>query len=245
MRWKPFALCFLGIACLLGSFLLPPGRAVWETVDIAIFKFLNGTLEGHPWAQLFWALVNHKRADMIETYAVFLIFLIIGVVAAPKSERLRRAAQFIFCILLVANIIYFVNRILLREHIVIPRASPSLVVTPCVRVSDEIPWLNIKDETAASFPGDHATTLMLFSVLYTFYAGKRLGVYACLYAAFRILPRLILGAHWFSDIVVGSGSLVLFFLALALCTPFHHWVIDRIERILTLWKKHEVQKDSV
>jgi membrane-associated phospholipid phosphatase len=94
-------------------------------------------------------------------------------------------------------------------------------------------------------PGDHATTLLLFTVMYTFFAGRKLGTYAALYAIFRILPRLIVGAHWFSDIVVGSGCLVLFFLSWALCTPFHTWIIDRIEKILTFRRPHEIEKNSL
>lgn len=247
MKWKPLLLCHVAIAVLLGSFLWPPARTIWGSLDTAVFKSLNHTLEGHPWVQLFWAFVNHRKADLVED-AVFLLFFILAIKAAPKEKRLRRAAEFIFCIALAGSLIYYVNRTLLREHVLIPRESPSLVVTPCVRLSKEVPWLLVKDETAASFPGDHATTLILFSVLYTYFAGRKLGAYACLYAIFRTLPRLIVGAHWFSDIVVGSGCLALFFLSWALCTPFHTWTIDRIEKILLFMSRrisNEVEKDLI
>lgn len=245
MKWKPLLLCHLAIGILLGSFLWPPTRAIWEIFDTAVFKSLNHTLEGHPWVQVFWAFVNHKKADLVED-AIFLFFFILAIKAAPKEKRIRRTAEFIFCIALAGSLIYYVNRTFLREHTIIPRESPSLVVTPCVRLSEEVPWLTVKDETIASFPGDHATTLILFSVLYTFFAGRKLGAYACLYAVFRALPRLIAGAHWFSDILVGSGCLALFFLGWALCTPFHTWIIDRIEKILLLFRRsHEVEKDLI
>jgi membrane-associated phospholipid phosphatase len=113
-----------------------------------------------------------------------------------------------------------------------------LVVTPCVRLSQEVRWMVVKDETVTCFPGDHATTLLFFAALYTFFAGRRLGIYASIYTLFRILPRVIIGAHWASDIIVGSGCLVLFFLSWALCTPFHTWIIDRIEKILTVRRSH-------
>jgi membrane-associated phospholipid phosphatase len=193
---------------------------------------------------VFWALVNHRKADLVED-AIFLLFFIFAIRAAPKEKRIRRTAEFIFCIILAGSVIYFVNRTLLRNHVLIPRKSPSLVITPCVRLSKEVPWLTVKDETIACFPGDHATTLLFFTVLYSFYAGRKLGIYAALYATFRILPRLIAGAHWTSDILVGSGCLVLFFLSLALCTPFHTWIIDRIEKILTVKRIHEIEKDPL
>ncbi|HEX2579111.1 MAG TPA: phosphatase PAP2 family protein, partial [Rhabdochlamydiaceae bacterium] len=198
----------------------------------AIFKFLNQSLEGHPWIQIFWATVNHKKADLVED-GVFLLFFILAIRAAPKEKRMRRTAEFIFCILLAGSLIYFVNRTLLSKSHSIHRESPSLVITPCVRLSQEIPWMVIKDKTVNCFPGDHATTLLFFTVLYTFYAGRKLGTIASLYALFRILPRLIVGAHWASDIIVGSSCLVLFFLSLALCTPFHLWCIDKIEKTIT------------
>jgi len=243
MKWKPLFFCFAAILLLLGSFLWPPTFTLWQSFDTAIFKFLNQSLEGHPWAQLFWAAVNHKKADLVED-GVFLLFFILAILAAPKEKRMRKAAEFIFCILLAASVIYFVNRIFLRSHILIPRESPSLAVTPCIRLSQEIPWMVIKDETVACFPGDHATTLLLFAVLYTFYAGRKLGIAASLYALFRILPRLIVGAHWASDVIVGSGCLVLLFLSLALCTPFHLWCIDKIEKIVKV-KSYEIEKDSL
>jgi len=231
MKWKPLLLSFSAIILLLGSFLWPTTFALWQSLDTTIFKFLNHTLESHPWVQVFWALINHKKADLVED-AIFLLFFIVAIRAAPKEKRIRRTAEFIFCLLLAGSLIYFVNRTFLRNHALLPRESPSLVVTPCIRLSKEVPWLIVKDETVTCFPGDHATTLLLFTVLYTFYAGRKLGTIAALYAIFRILPRLIVGAHWTSDIIVGSGCLVLFFLSLALCTPFHTCIIDRIEKIL-------------
>jgi membrane-associated phospholipid phosphatase len=238
MKWKSFIVCQLIIFALVGSFLWPVTRHFWNILDIAIFKSLNGTLIDHSFAQHFWAFVNHKKADLVEDF-VFLFFFIIGIRKAP--DKWRRSAQFIFMILVAGSCIYFVNRTLLRAHIIFPRESPSLVVTPCVRVSEQIPWLTIKDETAASFPGDHATTLLLFAALYSFFAGKRLGIFAWGYAIFRLLPRLVLGAHWFSDIAVGTTALVLILLSWTLCTPFHSWVIDKIEAAMKLFK-HETKE---
>ncbi len=244
MKWKPLLICLSSALLLLGSFLWPVTFQLWQSLDTAIFKFLNHTLEGHPWAQVFWALVNHKRADLVED-VIFLLFFILAIRAAPKEKRIRRTAEFIFCIIIAGSLIYSVNRTLLRSHALLPRESPSLVVTPCVRLSQELPWILIKDETITCFPGDHATTLLLFAVLYTFFAGRRLGIYASLYAIFRILPRLIVGAHWASDIIVGSGFLVLFFLGWVLCTPFHTWMINRIEKILTFRRPYEIEKDPI
>lgn len=243
MKTKGLIVCHLLVLLLLGTFLWPVTAQVWQMIDISVFKVLNHTLQDSPPLQLFWALVNHKKADLVED-AIFIAFFLFAICKAPQGQRVRKVAEFIFCIVLAATIIHFVNRTLLRDQTLIPRKSPSLVITPCVRLSEEIPWLTIKDATNASFPGDHATTLLLFAGLYTTFAGRKFGFYATLYAIFRILPRLIVGAHWFSDIVVGSGCLALFFLSWALCTPAHVWVIDKIEKILKL-RKNEIQKNTL
>ncbi|MFS8563375.1 MAG: phosphatase PAP2 family protein [Rhabdochlamydiaceae bacterium] len=129
---------------------------------------------------------------------------------------------------------------LFREHLKIPRASPSLVVTPCIRVSENIPWLKTKEKAGSSFPGDHATTVIFFAVSYTFFTGRRLGYYALAYAILRTLPRLIIGAHWFTDVFVGSGTIVLLFSSWALCTPFHFWVTSWIESFLKIFSYRRI-----
>jgi membrane-associated phospholipid phosphatase len=86
--------------------------------------------------------------------------------------------------------------------------------------------MSIKDGSSKSFPGDHGTTALLFAASFTYLAGWRLGLLACFYAAFLCLPRLITGAHWLSDIVVGSGSITLFFMAWAIYTPLFKRVTE-------------------
>lgn len=225
MKWKELLLCHLIIAFLLTSFFLN----LWQAVDIAVFKALNGALENSPSAQLFWGLLNHKRADLFED-AIFLTFFIVAICKAPNREKVRRTLQFLFCIAISAAIIFFVNEQLIRKHLLLPRASPSLVI-PCTRLSVKMPHLLSKDATLGSFPGDHATTLFLFASFYTLYAGRKAGFYAFGYALFRTLPRLVVGAHWLSDIMVGTFSLVLFFQSWLFCTPLQAWVISKIESV--------------
>jgi membrane-associated phospholipid phosphatase len=230
MNWKPILYCHLVIAFLLGTYFFPPTRTLWDALDVAAFKWFNATLKGPTWWQTFWAFANHKLTDWVEDL-IFIAFFVIAVRAAPKPERMKKIAEFIFLVLLAANIIFFVNRVLFRETFEMPRLSPSLVVKPCIRLSDEIHWLSIKDDATASFPGDHATTLMIFVFGYTLIAGFKLGRYALAYAIFRSLPRLITGAHWLSDIAVGSTVITLFCLSWTLFTPIRYKAVDLIERI--------------
>jgi Kdo2-lipid A phosphotransferase len=229
--WKVKQLAFFNVlvVILLWSLFTPIVKIFWETIDVFFFKTINSTLRGNPNWQLFWALANHKLADWIEDLCV-LGFFIAYVVQARKGMRLRRVAELLFCVLYIAAIIYCVNKTLFREHLEIPRLSPTLSVENSVHLSHEIPWLSIKDDSAKSFPGDHGTTALLFAASFSYFAGRRLGILAWGYAIFLCLPRLITGAHWLSDVIVGSGSITLFFLSWAFCTPMGEWCITQLER---------------
>ncbi len=217
-------------ALLFASLFWPVTAAYWKVIDIAFFKMINSTLRDRPNWQLFWALANHKLADWVEDFCV-LGFFIAYVRQAHKSLRLRKVSELLFCILYIAAIIYYVNRWFFRENYSIPRPSPTLVVDDSVRLSKEISWMKIKDDSSKCFPGDHGTTALLFAASFTILAGWRLGVLASLYAAFLCMPRLITGAHWLSDVVVGSGTITIIFLSWAFCSPLFTRFTNGCERL--------------
>jgi membrane-associated phospholipid phosphatase len=240
-QWKlqVLLLCHLIAAFLIFTLFSPLTQKYWEVIDIAFFKAINGTLEGRPLWQHFWAFANHKYADWVEDLCV-LAFFITYVRQAGKGFRARRIANLLFAVIYIAAIIYFVNRILFREHLSIPRLSPTLVVDDSVRLSNEIPWLSIKDDSSKSFPGDHGTTALLFGAIFSYLAGWRLGIFASLYAAFLCLPRLITGAHWLSDVIVGSGSITLLCLSWVYCTPFAERISACFEKCLKCFSSKSV-----
>lgn len=203
---------------LLCSLFWQPTYAFWHAIDVWFFQLINSSLQDRPLWQLFWAAANHKLADWVEDLA-FLIFFFFHVKSFPRMLRSRKIGELIFCLLYSAAIIYFVNRLLLREHCNIPRLSPTLSLDNVVHLSDQIPWLSIKDSSSKSFPGDHGTTALLFAAILSLLSNRRIAIVATLYASFLCLPRLITGAHWLSDILVGSGCIVLICLSWAFCTP--------------------------
>jgi Kdo2-lipid A phosphotransferase len=94
--------------------------------------------------------------------------------------------------------------------------------------------MSTKDDSSKSFPGDHGTTALLFAASFSYLAGWRLGLLASLYAAFLCMPRLITGAHWLSDVIVGSGTITILFLSWAFCTPLFVKFTDMCERFF-IW----------
>lgn len=231
-KWKLKSLLFCHVLALflVWSLFTPHIQDIWHWIDVAFFKAINGTLRDHPTWQLFWALANHKLADWVEDLCVF-IFFAFYVAKGARGFKMRRVCELLFCVLYIGVIIYCVNKTLFREHLEIPRLSPTLTVENSVHLSDEIPWLSIKDDSVKSFPGDHGTTALLFAASFSLFAGRRMGLAAWAYAAFLCLPRLITGAHWLSDVVVGSGSITLIFLGWAFCTPLGECCIAGLQKL--------------
>lgn len=230
------------LALLLTSLLWPKVAVHWQKLDIAFFKLVNQSLLDRPQWQIFWAAANHKYADWVEDLCIFLFF-VLWIQKSPVSLRKIRIGQLVFCVLYIAFILFFVNRILFRNFMHIPRLSPSLVVENSVMLSQKIPWMKIKDMSHASFPGDHATTALLFSASFSYLAGWRFGIVAWIYASFLCMPRLITGAHWLSDVIVGSGGIALFFLSIAFCTPLANSLSFYFARLFS-WNKDQVTENK-
>jgi membrane-associated phospholipid phosphatase len=232
---KIFSIQFIIILALC-TFFSPLTHPFWEKIDIFVFKMINSTLAwGHGW-QTFWAMANHKMADWVED-VVILIFAVLYVRSGKKEERLYRTSQILFFLLYSAFIIFFVNKAIIRDTISINRDSPSLIVRETIKLSDHISWLKIKDESHKSFPGDHATTALLFGSTFIYLGSKTMKLCAAIYMVFLILPRMILGAHWLSDVVVGSGSIVMFFLTWAYLSPLAHRASKVLEKGLSRSKR--------
>jgi membrane-associated phospholipid phosphatase len=213
----------------------------WETIDTATFQVLNGSLKGsHSW-QVFWALANHKLADWVEDLFI-LGFCIAHVKSQPKERRARSIAELLFMILLIAATIVLINRIFFREVIRLPRESPTKILDGAILLSHVVPWLHTKIRASTCFPADHATTALLFAAIYAYFAKWRLGILSCLYAVFLCMPRLIAGAHWLSDVIVGSGTILLVVLSIAFCTPLHTKIIDRLERFFLSFSSRKLKE---
>lgn len=231
--WRPrLLLCsHLAIILLLLSFFF----SFWEPIDRAVFTFLNNTLYNHFSWQLFWAAANHSFVDWIEDLFI-LGFYCLCIFRSSQTEKKKRIWQFVFCVVFIALTIFLINRILCRDILRLRRDSPTFAIDGSLRLSELLPWLDIKDGSSKSFPGDHATTALLFAATYAFFAGWRLGLYGLLFSLFLCLPRLMVGAHWLSDLIVGSGSIVLFAISWLLFTPLGRVGPDLLQKMLAFRK---------
>ncbi len=220
MKWnlKWLIIWHLVVLVLLTSFFSSTGATLWQTLDIACFRALNHTLEGNLFAQKFWAWMNLRAADWLEDI-VFLSFFIVYIRSCAKELRTRKICALILCVAYCGAIVAL-NKATFRSWIHIERLSPSLVLDHVVDVSHALFWTSVKTASASSFPGDHGITALFFPVVLSWLgATRKLQLSAWIYTAFLSIPRMIVGAHWLSDVAVGSASIVLVFSSWWFCSP--------------------------
>ncbi len=224
---------------LLGSWLLPATRIYWNYIDEAVFWNLNQFAKNHLIIGLFLAVGNVKLTDVYG--AVFMLsFLILAVRSCPKEEWQTRLVQFIFILGWFEIAIFLTKQVAtpILESYGLGRHSPTVVHKNVFILSDLIPWLKVKYYSHFSFPADHASIPFQWAAFVWFFFGNRIGILAASSSLVFILPRLTSGAHWISDCIVGSISLILIILAIALSTPLGTASYRIIERMV-LWFSKE------
>lgn len=117
------------------------------------------------------------------------------------------------------------------------RASPTLTFTDINRVS-ELLSVPTKDASRDSFPGDHGMMLLIFSAFMWRYFGKVAGLIALIIFVVFAFPRVMIGAHWFTDIIVGSMTVILIGLPWVLLTPLSDRLITFFDKSLPGKNKH-------
>ena len=111
------------------------------------------------------------------------------------------------------------------------RASPTLTFTNINRVS-ELLSVPTKDASRDSFPGDHGMMLPFFSAFMWRYFGKVAGLYRPYYFVVFAFPRVMIGDTGFTDIIVGSMTVILIGLPWVLLTPLSDRLITFFDKSL-------------
>lgn len=227
-------LSLIGIALfLLFTLSFPPTAQIWYWIDVHVFRWLNTYLLQHPVQQVFWASASIKITDIFG--ALFLLgFFLIYVYQEKGEQRKKRAQELLF------TLIWFEISMLLCKQLLTPflidhgfsRHSPTEVFSDTFRLSTVIPSLKIKDSSFFSFPADHGSIVLLWCGFLWFFDSWKRGLLALLFSTIFLLPRLLSGAHWASDLLVGSVSWVLILMSFALFTPLYDWLMNAIHLII-------------
>lgn len=232
MRWRPFLLILFFALLLLASWFFAPTAKLWAAFDHWAFFALNDSLRAKPITQIFWALANVRLADLFG--ATFILgFSLLYVFDKGKEAAISRLAQLFYYLIWFELGMLFLKELLF--HILVAanflRESPTIVFSNTVLLSEAVPWLKIKDASRWCFPSDHAFIVLQWSGFMWVYAGWRLGLPAFISSWFFILPRLFAGAHWISDVLVGSLPIALVFVAHACFTPIYSFAMRYLERL--------------
>ncbi|WP_346825683.1 phosphatase PAP2 family protein [Serratia inhibens] len=224
-RNLPFIIFFnlLGIALFL-SWFLPVNHGYWFTVDSAIFFFFNRHLATDPGFLHLVAITNNRAFDVISLIAMGLLYLSFYL----KQDAAGRRR------LLITGVVMLLTAVVLNQlgHLLpVKHPSPSLSFENINRVST-LTGIPTKDASSDSFPGDHGMMLMIFTCFMLRYFNRRAFVVALLITLVFSLPRVMIGAHWFTDIAVGSLSVVLVGASWCLMTPFSDRLIDGLNLML-------------
>lgn len=148
------------------------------------------------------AITNNRAFDGCSLLAMGALMLSFWRKETPDGRR--RIIAIGLVMLLTAVVLNQLGRALIP----VKRASPTLMLDNIHRVS-ELLHISTKDASRDSFPGDHGMMLLIFSAFMLRYFGKVAGLIGLIIAVVFAFPRVMIGAHWLTDIVVGSMTVVL------------------------------------
>ncbi|WP_406643348.1 phosphatase PAP2 family protein [Pectobacterium brasiliense] len=213
----------LGIGLFL-SWYLPENHGFWLTLDSHIFFYFNRLLVDSPTFLHLVAITNNRAFDGCALVAMGLLYLSFYL-KATSTER-RRLLILGFIMLLTAVVLNQAGHLLPVQH-----ASPTLYFSGVNRVSD-LTGIPTKDASSDSFPGDHGMMLMIFAAFMLRYFTRTAFAMGLAIMVIFSSPRIMIGAHWFTDIAVGSLSVVLVGLSWWLLTPASDAAINLLNRLL-------------
>ena len=218
-----FAVALTGFGlCLFASFFL--FRETWAAIDRAVFFFFNVRLVPDSLFLKLAAYTNVRAFDAVSLAAMGGLYLSYFLRQDSAGKRLMICLG--LSMLLVGIIIKQLGDCLYISH-----PSPTLVFENSNRLT-ELTNISAKDAARNSFPGDHGMMLMIFAAYMARYFGRRAFFAAACFVVIFSMPRIISGAHWFSDIYMGSLAIACVALSWLLLTPASDILAAKLEKFL-------------
>uniref|UniRef100_UPI00106AA3BA phosphoesterase n=1 Tax=Pseudomonas aeruginosa TaxID=287 RepID=UPI00106AA3BA len=195
-QWRKFATCHLLALLLLILWLWGPTRELMNGFDFWLFDKLNGSLAlNETWLKL-WGLLSTRPFDAV-VGVILLCLLIRGDWLLPANQVRRLTFGFIVTLLILVVIRVLYAKI--AHHLHWQHASLSMLMDKAIHLSDHFPdwervW-EIKDRSKRSFPGDHASVLLVWALFMSLFA-RRAGQFLLIWtlAVLFMMPRRLPGA---------------------------------------------------
>ncbi|OYD24542.1 phosphatase PAP2 family protein [Oceanimonas baumannii] len=234
MRWDFKG--WLGLQLLAAVLLFTWWQGYWLSLDEGIFWWFNRRLVTIPGFAELVAFLNQRWIDgVVALLMALFVFRHAGLM--PGRERIRTV-----CLLLIMAGCFSLQAAA-GKALPVERPSPTLVYEQAERVTQLIPELTSKDASEDSFPSDHGIGFATF-LLFAIYRFPRRYLYIVMPLVLALaMPRLMSGAHWFTDFICGSVPLALFTAAWLFHTPLANWLTDILaELVEKLWRRWPPQK---
>lgn len=213
-----------GVALFL-SWYLPVNHGFWFPIDSGIFHFFNEQLVKSQAILWLVAITNNRAFDGCSLLAMGCLMLSFW---RKEDAAGRRRIIMIGLVMLLTAVV--INQ-LAQGLMPVKRSSPTLFFPDIHRVS-ELLHISTKDASKDSFPGDHGMMLLIFASFMLRYFGKKAFAVALIIVVVFAFPRVMIGAHWLTDIAVGSLSAVLIGVPWCLMTPLSDRLIRVFDRYL-------------
>jgi Kdo2-lipid A phosphotransferase len=227
--YKKGLICFLLIATaslLMFSWLMPLTATDWYALDIRTFFLVNGWVSHNRFAQIFWSIANCRLFDLLPLSVI--IFSVLAKDFFIEEDQIREKAVLFFVLILTM----FIVRHIIGAIYGNVRFSPSSELNPAYLLTELVPGINSKDMATDSFPSDHGMIMLTWMGFMLVYARKYYKLLALIIGPLFCLPRLVSGAHWLTDVVVGSVFVALISVALVCFTPMGHFVVRQVTVLL-------------
>lgn len=224
---KRIVYAHVAVFLLLATWIIPPFSTLWTHIDYHAFRFFNSWIAESFLSQQFWGFASTHTFDWIHDVIMF-FFLLPYLKNGPKAEMAKRISSVLYLVLATGLTISVVNKTIFPQAFNIKRSSPSAIYEDAVRLKDKVEWVRVKDKSSRSYPGDHGATACAFGYTIFFLMGWRRGLLISPYVFFFCLPRLIAGAHWITDIVMGSLCIMIISLTWATSTPFYQFATQKM-----------------
>ena len=228
LKW--IIICNILGVVLFSSWYITQFSGFWFEIDKAIFYFFNEQLTLSRTFMYFVAFVNLRAFDIVAFVAM------LGIFYSYYRKSNVEGKRWLFCI----GVTMLLSAIVMKQFdrlLTIDRVSASVYFEQLyhnVNFVSELSGWPSKDRSASSFPGDHGMMLLIFVAFMWKYMGKTAFYKALAVFVIFSFPRIMGGAHWFTDIFVGSLSFALIILSWILLSPAADIVIDWLEKKVPL-----------
>ncbi|GAA3711930.1 Kdo(2)-lipid A phosphotransferase [Oceanisphaera sediminis] len=209
---------------VLGSWFWLPNHGFWFDIDKAIFYYFNdkiGVSDGWVTAV---AIANNRAFDGVALLAMGVLYYSYYRGAGPEQKR-----QLLIIGLMMLLTAVGLNQ--LGRAVPVERPSPTLTFENVFRLT-ELAGFKTKDASGDSFPGDHGLMLMIFTAFVWRFLSWKAGLWGCVFVVVFSAPRVMGGAHWWSDIYVGAFSVACFGMAWLMHTGVFDVVLAWLDRYL-------------